>query len=130
MTRSGRFVAFATIALAAVLSLPVLPVTPSAAASVYDSRITERLKVKSSQRAAVARIAKQGRRDTLKIFRKYGIDPNAKPDFDKLMKASSELQTVQRRQREEMKRVLTPEQLQQYDRIIEETRARVMKASR
>jgi hypothetical protein len=64
------------------------------------------------------------------VFKKYGIDPNATPNFDKLTKASDELQAIGRRERAQMKEILSKAQLKQYDKIIADTGARVRKAAK
>jgi hypothetical protein len=64
------------------------------------------------------------------VLKKYGIDPNAPPNFDKLTKAADELQAIGRRERAQMKTILDKAQLKQYDKIIADTGARVRKAAK
>ena len=46
------------------------------------------------------------------------------------MKARHELQAIERNERNQLKPILTKEQLKIYDRIIENTHAQVIKATR
>ena len=90
----------------------------------------QRMKFGPSQRAKVARIMRQSDREMAAIFRKYRINPNAKPDYDKLKRASSELKALESREKRKMKRILTRKQYQTYLVILRETSARVIKATR
>ena len=69
-------------------------VNASLAANIYDSQILERMSFNGSQHAKVSAILQKSDREMAAIFRKYGINPNAKPDFDKLQSASGELQAI------------------------------------
>jgi hypothetical protein len=99
------------------------------AQSIYDSRVQHRLELTAKQRPAVMRIIADSERQAMAVFKKYGIDPNGPPIFDQLFDASNELMAIERQERQAMKKVLTPEQLADYDRIINETRIRVRKAA-
>jgi hypothetical protein len=99
------------------------------AQSIYDSRVQQRLDLTAQQRPQVSRILEESKRQAMAVFRKHGIDPNGQPIFDQLFQASNELMAIERQERQAMKKVLTPEQLAQYDRIIDETRIRVRKAA-
>ena len=66
---------------------------------------------------------------SMAVFSKYGIDPHGRPIFDQLVDASGELMAIARQERQMLREVLTPEQLAQYDRIIDDTRIRVRKAA-
>lgn len=103
--------------------------TPAAAQSIYDPQVQQRLELSAQQRPAVAHIIEESRRQAMAVFRKYGIDPNGRPIFDQLFEASTELMAIERQERQAMKKVLTPEQLADYDRIINDTRIRVRKAA-
>ena len=112
--------------------LTVLSLAPgggAAAQSIYDSRVQHRLELTAKQRPEVLRIVAESERQAMAVFRKYGIDPNGRPIFDQLFEASNELMAIERQERQAMKKVLTPEQLADYDRIINETRIRVRKAA-
>ena len=111
----------------AVLSLA--PGGEAAAQSIYDSRVQHRLELTAKQRPEVMRIVAESGRQATAVFKKYGIDPNGPPIFDQLFEASNELMAIERQERQAMKKVLTPEQLADYDRIINETRIRVRKAA-
>ncbi len=102
----------------------------SAYGSIYNADVESRLTgLSSSQKAQVQSITKKSWSDTLAAFKKYGIDPNGQPEFNRLVKASNELQAIERRERNEMKKILTPDQLDQYDDIIERTHIIVRKAA-
>ena len=64
------------------------------------------------------------------IFRKYGINPNAKPVFEKLRRAGSELQAVEAREKRSMKKILSAGQYKTYLNLLERTAAQVIKATR
>ena len=101
----------------------------AAAQSIYDSRVQHRLELTAKQRPEVMRIIAESERQATAVFKKYGIDPNGRPIFDQLFEASNELMAIERQERQAMKKALTPEQLADYDRIINETRIRVRKAA-
>lgn len=69
------------------------------AGNIYDSQIMQRVKFNSGQRNQVRVVLKQSDREMASIFRKYGINPNAKPVFKKLRGASSELEAVEAREK-------------------------------
>jgi hypothetical protein len=103
---------------------------PASADSIYDAKVEQKLKLDGDQKAKVSGIVKQSNADMNAVFKKYGIDPNATPNFDKLTKASDELQAIGRRERAQMKEILSKAQLKQYDKIIADTGARVRKAAK
>jgi hypothetical protein len=119
---------FATALLVGVLSGALL--LPAAAANIYDSQVMERMTFTSGQRSKVRAVLQQSEREIGAIFRKYSIDPNAKPNFDKLKAASTELQAVEAREKRKMKEILTAEQYKAYFKLLQETAARVIKATR
>ena len=98
--------------------------------SIYDSHIEQKLKLDDNQKSKVATIVEKTKSDMSAVFRKYGIDPDAKPSADLLDKAGPELQEIQHRERRELKAILKKDQLKQYDKIIEQTSARVSKAAK
>jgi hypothetical protein len=103
---------------------------PASADSIYDAKVEQKLELDPGQKAKVSAIVKQSNADMNVVFKKYGIDPNAAPNFDKLTKASDELQAIGRRERNEMKKILNKAQLKQYDKLIADTGARVRKAAK
>lgn len=123
LLRAALCVAVAAIAAAG------LPDRSAQADSIYDARVEQQLKLTSSQRQQVRKILAESERQATAVFNKYGIDPNGRPVFDQLRAASGELMAIARRERQAMKRILSPEQLDQYDQIIDETRIRVRKAA-
>lgn len=98
--------------------------------SIYFPHIVGQLSLDAATRAAVNRIMNKSERDVLSVFAERGINPNAKPDFGKLMQARHELQAVEKREREQLVKILTPAQLKIYDKMIQYTRAQVIKATR
>lgn len=98
--------------------------------SIYFPHVVGSLNLSADQRARVERIMAQSEKQTLAVFAKFGIDPKAKPEFNKLVKARHELQAIERNERNQLKPILTKEQLKIYDRIIENTHAQVIKATR
>ena len=108
--------------------LPIMVITANAN-SIYDAKIEERLKLDPGQMPKVEAIVKQSQAERDVVFRKYGIDPNAKPDLDLLTKASDELKAIGYQERKQLKEILSKAQLKQYDKIISQTSARVGKAA-
>ncbi|MGI9414179.1 MAG: hypothetical protein ACR2PM_10955 [Hyphomicrobiales bacterium] len=98
--------------------------------TIYSTHVERLLKLRKDQRKRVRQILNQSERSLMAVFAKYGIDPYAKPDFNKLVGASGPLQAVGRRERRLLKQILTPAQLKIYDRAVEHTSARVIKATR
>ena len=125
-TRQRRIAILLAGGLAA---LSLVPAERAQAQSIYDSKVQQRLELGGQQRTQVSRILEQSRRQAMAVFKKYGIDPNGRPIFDQLFQASNELMAIERQERQAMKKVLTPAQLADYDRIINETRIRVRKAA-
>jgi hypothetical protein len=104
---------------------------PASADSIYDAKVEQKLtNLKPEQKAKVAEVIKQSNADMSVALKKYGIDPNAPPIFDKLTKAADDLQAIGRRERAQMKTILDKAQLKQYDKIIADTGARVRKAAK
>lgn len=117
--------------VSSVMMLGVLawPGPAAAGESVYDARIEERLPLTPEQLPHVRRIVDESKQQFLAVFNKHGIDPNGPPVFRQLVRAGPELMAIGWRQRRELSRVLTREQLVLYDRIMKETRRRVREAA-
>lgn len=105
----------------------IAPATATAQ-TIYDANLKP-LKITAAQRPKVDKILQQSRRERNAIFKKYRINPSAKPDLDKLQRASSELTRVGTRERAALAKVLTPTQLRQYDQAQSEVRRRVVHAA-
>jgi hypothetical protein len=104
---------------------------PAHADSIYDAKVGQKLTdLTPDQKTKVSAITKQTATEMNAVFKKYGIDPNAAPNFDQLQKAGEELQAVGRREKAQMKTILSKAQLKQYDKIIADTGARVRKAAK
>jgi hypothetical protein len=97
-----------------------------AQASIYDSNVLQQLQLQGSQKAAMENVIRESRARRSRIFKKHGIDPNAKPNMWHLMRASSELKSNSARERAAAKKLLTPEQLRLYDTVLKQTRRRII----
>lgn len=115
-----------------LLAVAALTLTPASswAANIYDAQILQRMKFSADQRGKVRAIIRQSDKEIAVVFRKHGINPNAKPEFDKLQKAASELQAIEAREKRAMKKVLSADQYKTYLGLLEATAARVIKATR
>lgn len=100
------------------------------AANIYDAQVLQRMKFSADQRAKVRSIIQQSDREIAVVFRKHRINPNAKPEFDKLQTAASELQAIEAKEKRQMKKILSADQYKTYLRLLQETAARVIKATR
>lgn len=120
------------VAAGAFLAVSAIALAPGAAtaSSIYDSGYTAKIKMTAGQKSKVKRISGEARAMRRQIFRKYGISERAQPEMSKLMKASGELQAMNRNERNELAKVFTPTQLQQYDALIREVRERVVRAAK
>jgi len=121
----GRSFIALTVASTVWLGIP-----NAALSNIYDTKILQRMKFSPDQRAKVRNIIAKSDREMTAIFRKYGINPNAKPVFDKLRRAGSELQAVEAREKRSMKKVLSASQYKTYLNLLERTAAQVIKATR
>jgi hypothetical protein len=123
-----RLAALAAAAALGFAAPVVVAPAPATAQTIYDANLS-RLKLTAAQKPKVDRIIRQSTRERNAIFRKYGINPKAKPDLDKLTRASSQLTRVGDRERAALAKVLTPTQLRQYDQAQSEVRRRVVQAA-
>ncbi len=123
---SCMFLAGAVVAV----SLPMAPVQPAQAASIYDSGFERKIKMTAGQKRKVRRIMRKSNARFNKIFRKYGIRKSARPKMSLLMKASGPLQSAARDERNALAKVLTPTQLQQYDKITRKTEDKIVRAAK
>lgn len=97
-----------------------------ARASIYDSNVIGHLQLTGTQKQEMQKVIAESRARRNRIFRKYGIDPSAKPDMSLLQRASLELMANAAREREAAQRILNAKQLRLYDALIRETRQRIM----
>ena len=102
----------------------------SLAETIYDSQVLKQIEFTADQEHTVKAILQRSDREMLVIFAKYGIDPHAKPDFDKLREARYELQALETREKRQMKQVMTRPQFKYYLGLLQQTAARVIKATR
>ena len=118
------------LTLVAALTLCVTVAAGSAnAGTIYDSNVENRLSLQGAQRARVLQIVRESDRQMQRIFRKYGINPYAKPDLDKLQMAARELHSIETNEINKMSKVLNDKQFRQYKKILAETAARVKAAA-
>jgi hypothetical protein len=115
------------LAAATAVAMPVASLP--AKASVYDVNIISALQLTGAQRAKAQRIITEMRSQRSKVFRRYGINPNDRPNIGKLQRASSELIAIGARERAALSRVLNPTQLRAYDGLMSQIRARVIRAA-
>ena len=121
----GRSFLALTVAGTVWLSIP-----NAALSNIYDTKILQRMKFSPDQRAKVRKIIAKSDREMAVIFRKYGINPNAKPVFEKLRRAGNELQAVEAREKRSMKKILSADQYKRYLDLLQRTAAQVIKATR
>jgi hypothetical protein len=114
------FVMLLTIVLGA------FPRVDLAKASMYDANMIERLQLTGTQKQAMQKVIAESRSSRDRIFSKYGIDPNARPQKSLLQRASSELMANAARERAAAKKILTRKQMYRYDSIIAEVRSRII----
>ena len=98
--------------------------------TIYDPKILSRMQFSLAQRSKVKAILDKSEVSMVKVFAKYRIDPRAKPNFDKLRAASTELQAIEAWEKKQMKQVLSKEQYADYLEILQATAAAVIKATR
>lgn len=125
-----RKIATHLMAALVVLTAYAMSAHNASASNIYDARILQRMKFTGAQRAKVKRIIRQSDKEIAVVFRKYGINPNAKPVFEKLQRASSELQAIESREKRKMKKILSSDQYKTYLGLLQATAARVIKATR
>ena len=122
----------ASAGLAGIMVLATL--APGQAAgtdgTVFDPQIMSRMSFESAQASKVKAILEKSEESIIKVFGKYGIDPKAKPNFDRLRAASTELQAVEAWEKKQMKRILSKDQYADYLEIMQATAAAVIKATR
>ena len=117
-----RFVAL----LLAVVCFGISIHTDVARASIYDMNVVQRLQLAGTQAREMQKVIAASRARRNRIFKKHGIDPNAKPDMSLLQRASSELLANAARERAAVKKILNSKQLRLYDALIREIRQRIM----
>jgi hypothetical protein len=98
--------------------------------TIYDPGIMSRMQFSGAQRSKVKAILDRSESSMVKVFAKYRIDPRAKPNFDTLRTASTELQAIEAWEKKQMKQVLSKEQYADYLEILQATAAAVIKATR
>jgi hypothetical protein len=106
--------------------LVTFPNIELANASMYDANVIERLQLTGTQRQEMQQVIAVSRAERDRIFKKYGIDPNARPQKSLLQRASSELMANAARERTAAKKILTRKQMYRYDTIIAEIRSRII----
>ena len=94
--------------------------TNLARASIYEVDVIQRLQLTGTQKQEMDKVIAASRAQQDRIFKKYGIDPNAEPDMWKLRRASSELRANAARERAAAKKILNSKQLRLYDALMRE----------
>jgi hypothetical protein len=97
-------------------------------ASIYDADVIQRLHLSGSQKQEMQKVIAASRAQRNRIFKRYGINPNAKPDMSLLQRASSELMANAAHERAAARKILNKKQLRLYDALMIEIRQRIMKA--
>jgi hypothetical protein len=114
------------VLLLAVICFGMSTLTHLAEASIYEADVIQRLQLAGTQKREMQTVIAASRARQNRIFKKYGIDPDAKPDMQKLQRASSELSANAARERAAAKKILDSKQLRVYDALIREIRQRIM----
>ena len=127
-----QFSRFLNVAAGALLAASAIALAPgvSTASSIYESGYTSKIKMTAGQKSKVQRINRAATARVNELFRKYGIRRSAQPEMRKLMAASGELQSAARQERNELAKVFTPTQLQEYDAIIRQVEDRIVRAAK
>ena len=121
-TSRMRFAVLVFAAVCLVLSAP----GGLARASIYDSNVVQYLQLSGTQKHKMQKVIVASRARRNSIFKKYGINPNGKPEMGLLMRASSELRANATRERAAAKKILSSKQLRLYDAVVRQTRQRIM----
>lgn len=104
---------------------------PASAQTIYDADYAERIRGVSPQvREQLRAISKTSRAQFMATLGKYGIDPDAKPNMDQLMKASKDLQAISQAEKQAIQPLLKPEEMAQYYSMVAATTQRVREALR
>lgn len=125
--KSGVRAVFAAVLLAAC-TMPAF--AQGTIGTIYDPKILSRMKFAGPQKKQVQAILDKSEVMMVKVFRKYRINPKAKPKFEELRKASSDFQAVEAWEKKQMKKVLSKAQYADYLEILQATAAIVIKATR
>jgi hypothetical protein len=127
--QSSRFLNVAAGVFLAASAIAIAP-DVATASSIYESGYTSKIKMTVGQKSKVQRINRAATARVNEIFRKYGIRRSAQPEMRKLMAASGELQSAARQERNELAKVFTPTQLQEYDAIMRQVEDRIVRAAK
>jgi len=127
-----QFSRFLNVAAGAFLAASAIALAPgvATASSIYESGYTSKIKMTAGQKSKVQRINRAATARVNEIFREYGIRRSAQPEMRKLMAASGELQSAARQERNELAKVFTPTQLQEYDAIMRQVEDRIVRAAK
>lgn len=118
------------IILVALWGSALLGATAASAQTIYDSQVLTRMEFNPEQREQVERVVEESQKIMADIFERYGIDPEAKPDFDKLREARHELQDLKALEKRKMKAIMSRAQFKYYLGLIQQTAANVVRATR
>ncbi len=118
------------IILATLWGFMTLGAAAACAQTIYDSQVLTRMEFTAEQREKVESVVEESGKIMADIFERYGIDPEAKPDFDKLREARHELQDLKALEKRRMKAIMTRAQFKYYLGLIQQTAANVVRATR
>ncbi len=116
--------------MTSVAGMSALNAGIASAQTIYDSQVLTRMEFTPSQRVEVEKVIEESGEIMARIFEKYGIDPEAKPNFDKLREARHELQELEASEKRKMKAIMTRKQFKYYLGLIQQTSANVIRATR
>ncbi len=116
--------------MTSVAGMSALNAGIASAQTIYDSQVLTRMEFTPSQRVEVEKVIEESGEIMARIFEKYGIDPEAKPNFDKLREARHELQDLEASEKRKMKAIMTRKQFKYYIGLIQQTAANVIRATR
>jgi hypothetical protein len=123
---------FAGLLLSGLLAVQMVSPVQAAGTegTVYDPQLLVRMKFSDKQLPDIKSILDKSEAAIVKVFAKFNIDPQAKPDFDQLRAASTELQAIESWEKKQMKQILSKSQYADYLEIQQGTTAAVIKATR
>src|SRR5215211_4837804 len=97
---------FALVMLLTVV-IGAFPHIEPTTASMYDANMIERPRLTGTQKQEMQKVIAVSRAERDRIFNKYGIDPNARPQKSLLQRVSSELMANAAHERAAAKKILT-----------------------
>ena len=118
------------LTIVSVITFWAMGAAACVAQTIYDAQVLTRMEFTDEQRVKVERVIEHSDKIMTQIFEKYDIDPEAKPDFDKLAATRHELQDLEALEKRAMKEIMTRKQFKYYLGLIQTTAANVIRATR